>query len=150
MYREWGESSNVRDEPATHIRTQEYASYILEAMQTGKPYKIAGNVMNDGLIGNLPSKACVEVPCLVDANGITPCHVGELPLQCAALNRTNINVQQLVIQAALTGDVESVYHAAMLDPHTAAELSLDDIRGLCGEMLKANSAWLLMFNDIAK
>jgi alpha-galactosidase len=145
MYREWGGAPNRRDEAVTHIRTGEYASYILEAMETGKPYKIAGNVMNEGLIDNLPRKACVEVPCLVDASGILPCHVGELPLQCAALNRTNINVQQLVVHAALTGDVESVYHAAMLDPHTAAELSLSDIRGLCGEMLAANQGWLPMF-----
>jgi len=117
-----------------HQRTHEYASYIIEAMETNVPYKIGGNVMNTGLIPNLPAEACVEVPCLVDRSGITPCYVGNLPPQLAALNQTNINVQLLTIEAALTLKKEHIYHAAMLDPHTSAELSIDDIKALCDDL----------------
>lgn len=125
-----------------HERSQEYASYILEAMETDKPFRIHGNVMNTGLITNLPQKAVVEVPCLVDRSGITPCYVGDLPEQLAALNRTNINMQLLTIEAALTKKKEHIYHAAMLDPHTAAELSIDDIISLCDELIEAHGTYL--------
>ena len=101
-----------------HTRTHEYGSYIMEAMVENKPYKIGGNVINTGLITNLPAKACVEVPCLVDASGIAPVVIGDLPEQCAALNRTNINPQLMTIEAAVTKKKEAVYQAAMLDPHT--------------------------------
>lgn len=126
----------------THSRSREYASHIIEAIVTGVPYKIGGNVLNTHLISNLPEEACVEVPCLVDAGGVTPCHVGRLPLQLAAMNLTNINCQLLTIEAALTKRRETVYQAAMMDPHTAGELSLDDIVSLCDDLLEAHKDWL--------
>ncbi|MCM3040022.1 alpha-glucosidase/alpha-galactosidase [Paenibacillus motobuensis] len=132
-------------ESIEHARTHEYASYIMEAIETNKPFKIGGNVMNTGLITNLPSEACVEVPCLVDASGITPTYVGALPPQLAALNRTNINTQLLTIEAAVTGRKEHIYHAAMLDPHTSAELSIDDIVSLCDDLIAAHGSWLPEF-----
>jgi alpha-galactosidase len=125
-----------------HERTEEYASYLMEAMQTDRPCRIAGNVLNRGLISNLPAEACVEVPCLVDRNGVSPCRVGALPLQLAALNTTSINVQLLAVEAGLTGSRELVYQAALLDPHTAAELSMDDIVALCDELIEAHGRWL--------
>lgn len=128
-----------------HKRSKEYASYIMEAMETNVPFKIGGNVMNTGLITNLPKEACVEVPCLVDRSGISPTFVGDLPPQLAALNRTNINTQLLTIEAAITGKKEHIYHAAMLDPHTAAELSLDDIVALCDDLIEAHGSWLPEF-----
>ncbi|WP_054957970.1 alpha-glucosidase/alpha-galactosidase [Paenibacillus dakarensis] len=128
-----------------HKRSKEYASYIIEAIETNIPYKIGGNVMNTGLITNLPKEACVEVPCLVDRSGITPTYVGDLPPQLAALNRTNINTQLLTIEAAVTGKKEHIYHAAMLDPHTSAELSLDDIAALCDDLIEAHGDWLPKF-----
>ena len=124
----------------THERSHEYASRIMEAIVTNTPYKIGGNVINDGLIDNLPSDACVEVPCLVDGSGITPTKVGKLPLQCAAMNMTNINSQLLTIEAAVSGKREHVYHAAMLEPHTAAELSIEDIIKMCDELMSAHEA----------
>jgi alpha-galactosidase len=128
----------VKNPSLTHERTHEYGSYIMEAMETDVPYRIGGNVLNTGLIPNLPEKAVVEVPCMVDRSGVQGCYVGELPEQLAALNRTNINVQLLTIEAAFTGQREAVYHAAMLDPHTGSELTLDEIRSLCDEMLEAH------------
>ncbi|MCH1640771.1 alpha-glucosidase/alpha-galactosidase [Paenibacillus timonensis] len=125
-----------------HERSHEYASYIMEAIETDIPFKIGGNVMNTGLIPNLPAEACVEVPCLVDASGVTPTYVGNLPPQCAALNRTNINTQLLTIEAAITGKKEHIYHAAMLDPHTSAELSIDDIIAMCDDLIEAHGDWL--------
>ncbi|WP_068498281.1 alpha-glucosidase/alpha-galactosidase [Paenibacillus kribbensis] len=125
-----------------HERSNEYASYILEAIETDRPFAIGGNVMNTGLITNLPKEACVEVPCLVNRGGVTPNFVGDLPPQCAALNRTNINTQLLTIEAAITGKKEHIYHAAMLDPHTSAELSMDDIVSLCDELIAAHGQWL--------
>ena len=125
-----------------HKRTGEYGSYIMEAMETNVPLKIGGNVMNDGLIDNLPQNACVEVPCLVDRNGVQGCYVGALPPQCAAMNMTNINVQLLTIEAALTGSKEHIYHAAMMDPHTAAELPIDRIKAMCDELIKAHGKML--------
>ena len=121
-----------------HTRSHEYASRIVEAMVTNVPYKIGGNVINNGLITNLPADACVEVPCMVDANGILPTYVGALPPQLAAMNITNINPQLLTIEAAVTGKKEHIYHAAMLDPHTAAVLSIDDIVAMCDEMFEAH------------
>ncbi|GMK48419.1 alpha-galactosidase [Paenibacillus glycanilyticus] len=129
-----------------HKRSHEYASHIMEAIETGKPFKIGGNVMNTGLITNLPKEACVEVPCLVDRSGINPTYVGDLPPQLAALNRTNINTQLLTIEAALTQKKEHIYHAAMLDPHTSAELSMDDIVALCDDLIEAHGDWLPRFS----
>lgn len=126
----------------THTRSHEYASYIMEAVVTGKPYKIGGNVLNKGLIENLPADACVEVPCLVDNRGINPCHVGRLPVQCAAMNMTNINTQLLTIEAAVTKDRSYIYQAAMLDPHTAAELNPEDIRNMCDELIEAHGDYM--------
>ncbi|HZK70664.1 MAG TPA: alpha-glucosidase/alpha-galactosidase [Clostridia bacterium] len=140
----WKESREdlINNKDIIHERTYEYASYIIEAMETNIPYKIGGNVLNNGLITNLPSDACVEVPCLVDASGVNPCFIGDLPQQCAALNRTNINVQLLTIEAALTGKKEHIYHAAMLDPHTSSELSIDDIISMCDDLIEAHGDWL--------
>lgn len=137
---EWKRLSEhlVHNPDLTHQRTHEYGSYIMEAIETDVPYRIGGNVMNTGLITNLPSNAVVEVPCLVDRNGVQGCYVGDLPEQLAALNRTNINVQLLTIEAALTHKRETVYHAAMLDPHTSAELTLDQIRSLCDDLIAAH------------
>ncbi|ARF69261.1 alpha-glucosidase/alpha-galactosidase [Paenibacillus larvae subsp. pulvifaciens] len=136
----------VHNKNLEHHRSHEYASYILEAMETNRPYKIGGNVMNTGLITNLPKDACVEVPCLVDASGINPVYIGDLPPQLAALNRTNINTQLLTIEAAITGKKEHIYHAAFLDPHTSSELSLDDIVSLCDDLIEAHGEWLPKFN----
>ena len=124
----------------THRRSREYASRIIEAMTTNIPTKIGGNVLNNGLITNLPHNACVEVPCLVDAMGIHPTVIGDLPEQLAAMNRTNINPQLLTIQAARTRKREDIYMAAMLDPHTSAELSIDDIIAMCDELIEAHQA----------
>ena len=121
-----------------HWRTEEYASHIMEAIVTNKPFKIGGNVLNNGLIDNLPADACVEVPCLVDGHGVHPCHVGRLPVQCAAMNMTNINAQLLTIEAAVTCKKEHIYQAAMLDPHTGAQLSIDDIVKMCDELYEAH------------
>lgn len=126
-----------------HERSHEYASHIMEAVVTGSLYKIGGNVLNaPGLIENLPREACVEVPCMVDSLGIWPVHVGRLPEQLAAMNRTNINPQLLTIEAAVTRKREYIYQAAMLDPHTAAELSIDDIRKMVDELIEAHGSWL--------
>lgn len=122
-----------------HTRSHEYASRIMEAMVTNTPYKIGGNVLNTGLIDNLPADACVEVPCLVDGAGIHPTHVGRLPVQLAAMNMLNINCQLLTIEAAVTGRKEHVYQAAMLDPHTGAELSPDDIISMCDDLIEAHT-----------
>ncbi len=126
----------------SHTRTHEYASYIMEAMVTDKPYKIGGNVINKGLIPNLPAEACVEVPCLVNKYGVQPTVQPPLPLQCAAMNMTNINVQLLTIEAAVTKKKEAIYQAAMMDPHTAAELSIDDIVAMCDDLIEAHKGWL--------
>lgn len=136
-------SRELLDNPElTHKRTGEYGSYIMEAMETDVPYRIGGNVMNTGLITNLPAKACVEVPCMVDRNGVQGCYVGDLPEACAALNRTNINPQILTVEAALTGNRDLVYQAAMLDPHTSAELPIDKIRAMCDDLIEAHGSML--------
>ena len=118
--------------------SDEYGAHIIHALETGEPFRFNGNVMNDGLVDNLPA-CCVEVPCVADSSGITPEPVGALPPQLAALIRTNVNVQELTVEAALTGSRDHVYHAAMLDPHTAAELSLREIHSLVDELLEAHS-----------
>jgi alpha-galactosidase len=123
-------------------RSFEYASTIIRSIETGKPRVVYGNVANEGLIDDLPAGCTVEVPCLVDGNGVQPTHIGALPPQLAALIRTNVNVQELTVEAALTGRREHVYHAAMLDPHTAAELDLDQIHTLVDELIDAHGAWI--------
>ena len=144
---EWEEERNniLKDGKITHERSREYASYIMEAVVTNKPYQIGGNVLNTGLIDNLPSDACVEVPCMINAKGVNPCHVGRLPVQLAAMNQTNINVQLLTIEAARTRDKNYIYQAAMLDPHTAAELNIDDIRSMCDELIEAHGEYMAMY-----
>ena len=132
----------TRNPMLSHHRSREYASHIMEAMETNIPTQIGGNVLNNGLITNLPANACVEVPCLVDRNGVQPTFVGALPEQCAALNRTNINVQILTIEAARTLKKDYIYQAVMLDPHTAAELSIDDIVSMCDDLIVAHGKWL--------
>ena len=124
----------------THTRSREYASHIMEAILTDQPYRIGGNVLNNGLISNLPDEACVEVSCMVDRTGVHPTYVGKLPPQLAAMNMTNINVQLLTIEAAVTGKMEHVYHAAMMDPHTGSQLSTDEIVALCDELRAAHEA----------
>ena len=123
-------------------RSQEYGSSIIHSLETGEPCVVYGNVLNRGLIDNLPQDCCVEVPCLVDKNGIQPTRVGMLPPHLAALIQTNINVQALTVEAALTLKKEHIYHAAMLDPHTAAELGLDQIWSLVDDLLEAHRGWL--------
>lgn len=140
------EKANIlNNKTVMHTRSREYASYIMEAIVTNKPYKIGGNVLNCGLIENLPRDACVEVPCLVDASGISPCHVGRLPVQLAAMNMTNINPQLLTIEAARTRKKETIYQAAMLDPHTAAELNIDDICAMVDELITAHGPYMDMY-----
>ncbi|MDM5461810.1 MULTISPECIES: alpha-glucosidase/alpha-galactosidase [Bacillus cereus group] len=136
----------VNNKALDHVRSKEYGSGIIEAIETNIPFKFNGNILNTGrLISNLPEKACVEVTCIADRSGITPTYVGDLPEQLAALNRTNINTQLLTIEAAITRKREYIYQAAMLDPHTAAELSLDDIVSLCDDLIEAHGEWLPEF-----
>ena len=126
-----------------HQRSREYASYIMESIVTGTPYKIGGNVLNTGnLIENLPADACVEVPCLIDGMGVHPCRAGRLPVQCAAMNMTNVNVQLLTIEAAVTRKKEHIYQAAMLDPHTGSELDPDTIVKLVDDLIETHGNWL--------
>jgi alpha-galactosidase len=141
---EYGQLS--RSDELPHERSQEYASYIMEAIHTGGVFPIGGNVLNrGGLIPNLPADACVEVPCMVDGSGVRPCYAGPLPLQLAAMNMTNITVQLLTIEAARSRRKEHIYHAAMMDPHTQAELSLDDIVKMVDELIDAHGSWLPKF-----
>jgi alpha-galactosidase len=132
---ETGESIEVR-------KTQEYGSYIIDSIETNTPRVIYGNVQNEGLITNLLQGCCVEVPCLVDANGVQPTRIGDLPPQLAAVISTNVNVQYLTVEAALTGERDYVYQAAMLDPHTAAELTLDEIRSLVDDLIEAHGDFI--------
>lgn len=132
----------LNDPQLTHKLSREYGSGIINAIVTDTPYQIGGNVINNGFITNLPGDAVVEVPCLVDRNGIQGTFVGKLPPQCAAMNMTNINVQLLTIEAALTLKRDHIYQAAMLDPHTAAELSIDDIVKLCDDLIDAHGDML--------
>jgi len=125
--------------------SHEYGAQIIHAMETGQPKVVYGNVMNEGLIDNLPRESCVEVPCLVDKNGLQPTRIGSLPPHLAALMQTNINVQALTVEAALTRKREHIYHAAMFDPHTAAELDLGQIWELVDAMMDAHGDWLPPF-----
>ncbi|MDP7137461.1 MAG: alpha-glucosidase/alpha-galactosidase [SAR324 cluster bacterium] len=127
-------------------QSHEYAASIINAMETGVSSIINGNVPNQDIISNLPSDISVEVPCQIDRNGIQPLHVGNLPPQLAALIMTNVNVQQLTVEAAMTGKREYIYHAAMMDPHTAAELSIDEIWKLVDELIEAHGAMLPKFH----
>jgi alpha-galactosidase len=135
----------VHNPTMTHKRSSEYASHVIEAIVTGVPFALGASVLNTGIIPNLPAEAAVEVPCMANRSGISPCYVGPLPEQCAALNRTNINVQLLTIEAALTKKKEYIYHAAMLDPHTSSELPIDKIRDLCDNLIKAHGKMLPRF-----
>jgi alpha-galactosidase len=130
------------DEPVEVHRSHEYGSLIIHSMETGQARVIYGNVANDGLIDNLPQGCCVELPVLVDKSGLQPTKIGTLPPQLAALMQTNINVQSLTVEAALTGNREHVYHAAMLDPHTAAELTLDEIWSLVDDLIEAHGDFI--------
>lgn len=143
----WEKEKNdiLQDGKITHERSHEYASYIMEAIVTGNPYKIGGNVLNDGLIDNLPREACVEVPCLIDGYGIHPCHVGALPVQLAGMNMTNINAQLMTIEAARTRKREDIYRAVMLEPRCAAALSVEDMIAMCDEMIEAHGAYMAMY-----
>ena len=135
--------AKLHDDPElSHTLSKEYGSQIMEAVVTNKPIQIGGNVMNNGLITNLPSDAVVEVPCLVDRNGVQGTFIGDLPTQCAAMNMTNINVQLLTIEAALTLKKDRIYQAALLDPHTAAELPVDKIIKMCDALIDAHGNML--------
>jgi len=126
-----------------HERSREYATHIMESVITNTPYEIGGNVLNsDHMISNLPAEACVEVPCLVNGYGVHPTHVGALPVQCAAMNMTNINVQLLTIEAARTLKKEHIYQAAMLDPHTGSELDIDTIKKMVDDLIVAHGDFL--------
>jgi alpha-galactosidase len=130
------------DDPVEIHRSHEYGSLIIHSIETGQPRVVYGNVRNDDLITNLPDGCCVEVPVLVDKNGLQPTRIGALPPQLAALMQTNINVQSLTVEAALTGKREHVYHAAMLDPHTIAELTLDEIWALVDDLIVAHGDYI--------
>jgi alpha-galactosidase len=138
-------SEEEQDEAAPAVRTHEYGSFVIEAIETGAPVTISGNVPNRGLIDNLPAGCCVEVPCLVDAGGVRPTVVGRMPPQLGAMNRTNVNVQELVVEAALSGSVDAVHHAVALDPLTAAVCTLGQAERMTEEMLEAQRAWLPQF-----
>jgi alpha-galactosidase len=133
------ESTNI------DCRSVEYCSWIMEAVATGKPFRFMGNVYNDGYIDNLPKDACVEVPTFADDTGLRPTRVGKLPPQCAAACMTNVNVQQLTADAALTGDPEHIVHALALDPLTSAVCTLKEIRDLATELLESQRQWLPEF-----
>jgi alpha-galactosidase len=139
------EAQAAGQHPLPQTRSQEFCSYIIEALETNQPVSVSGNVPNTQLITNLPAGCCVEVPCLVDGTGLHPSHIGALPPQLAALNRTNINVQELTVQAALTGNRDYVRHALALDPLTGAICTLDQIRSMAGELLAAEAPWLPQF-----
>jgi len=126
-------------------RSDEYCSYIIHSIETGTPRRINANVKNTGLITNLPQGCCVEVPCLVDRTGIHPCYVGELPPQCAALNRTNINVQELGVKAAVTRDKRAAFHAILVDPLTSALLSIEEVEKMVEEMFEKDKEYLQGF-----
>jgi len=130
------------EEPIELNRSHEYGVDIIYSMETGKPCRINGNVENEGLISNLPYGSCVEVPCLVDKGGVHPCYVGDLPPQCAALNRTNINVQELAVRAALERDRTAALQAIMFDPLTSSILTPGEIERMVDEMFGAEAKWI--------
>lgn len=126
-------------------QSREYAASIINSLETGEPSVIYGNVLNNGLIDNLPQDCAVEVACLVDRNGVQPVKFGNVQPQLAALMRTNVNVQQLTVEALMTENPEYIYHAAYLDPHTSAELDLDQIHDLVDDLRRAHGDWLPKF-----
>jgi len=145
----WEKLRKKLEDPKRKLRvtpSDEYGSLIIHSAETGTPRVIYGNVANHGLIDNLPQGCCVEVPCLVDKNGVQPTEIGTMPPHLAALMQTNINVQSLTVEAALTGKREHIYHAAMLDPHTAAELDLEQIWALVDDLIVAHGDWLPRYN----
>ncbi len=133
------------ESPKITGRSVDYCSYILEAAETDRPFRLNGNVRNDGYITNLPQGCCVEVPIYVDSQGLHPITIGELPVQCAALNQSNVTVQELAVEAALTGDPEYAMQAVAMDPLTSACCTLKEIRDMTGEMLAAERKWLPEF-----
>ena len=142
---DWDEQKAILEDRSQTIevcQSHEYAAAIINGLENGIEVTINGNVANDNLIDNLPGNICVEVPCIINKSGIQPVKVGRLPPHLAALMMTNINVQQLTVEAVLTRKKEHVYHAAMLDPHTAAELSLDDIWSLVDDLLEAHAGMI--------
>ena len=139
----WKEESRALGNQSLDVEeSHEYASSIINSVWTGEPSVIYGNLRNNGCISSLPQNCAVEVPCLVDGNGIQPTVIGELPTQLTALIRTNINVQELTVKALVTEKREHIYHAAMMDPHTAAELDLDQIWSLVDKLTAAHGEWL--------
>ena len=148
--REWEKETGLSVEeaaaPGALARSNEFTTRIMEAIVTGTPYAFHGNVLNHGLITNLPDGCCVEVPCLVDGTGITPCHVGALPPQCAALDRTNVSVHELAVRAVLDRDREAAFHACALDPLTAAVVPLDRLRAMFDELWDAEKDLLGWFD----
>jgi alpha-galactosidase len=149
--RQWAADTGVAGESRAEVpelkRSHEYASAIIEATVTGEPFPFNGNVMNQGLIDDLPEGCCVEVPCVADAEGVHPRRVGALPPQCAALNRSNVAVQELAVQAALERDREAAFHAVALDPLTAAVVPLPEIREMFEEMWEAEGELLDYFDE---
>jgi alpha-galactosidase len=137
--------ADQEDQPAPTVRSEEYGARIIEAIVTHQPIRINGNVPNHGLIDNLPEGCCVEVPCLVDGNGIQPTRIGRLPAHLAGINRTNVSVQEMIVEAARTGDRDAVHHAAQLDPLTAAACTLPQIHAMVDELLEAEAYWLPQF-----
>jgi alpha-galactosidase len=135
-------SLETPDAPFEMERSVEYGSGIIHSMETGVPRVVYANLENDNLITNLPPGCCVEVPCLVEKNGIQPTQIGALPPHLAALMQTNINVQALTVESILTGNREHIYHAAMLDPHTAAELDLDQIWQMVDDLITQHAEWI--------
>ncbi len=141
------ERANIlADGKITHERSHEYACMIMQALTTGEPFTFGGNVLNTGLIDNLPADACVEVLCVANGKGIHPTHVGRLPVQLAGLNMTNVNAQLMTIEAARTRKKEDIYMAAMLDPLTGGELNMDDIVAMCDELIEAHGPYMAMYN----
>jgi alpha-galactosidase len=138
-------AADNEDHPAPTTRSLEYGATIIEAIVTNRLARANCNVPNHGLIENLPEGCCVEVPCLVDGNGVQPTRVGRLPAQLAALNRTNVNVQELIVEAARSADRDAVHHAVMLDPLTSAACTLPQIHAMVDEMLAAQAQWLPQF-----
>jgi len=144
---EWDQQEQdlLSDAPMVCEKSVEYAARIITAIETDTPDVIYGNVLNTQLINNLPANSCVEVPCDVTGKGLTPRAVPDLPMHLAAIMQSNINVQQLTVEALLTGRKEPIYHAAMMDPHTAAELNLDQIWHMVDDLIEAHQGWLPAF-----
>ena len=140
------EFDEIAEQPVPMERSHEYGVHIIEAMETNVPCKVNGNVPNRGLMPGLPDGCCVEVPCLVDSSGVQPCVVDEYPPQLAGLNRTNINVQEMVVEASLTGSVDAVHHAVLLDPLSAAVGTMPQLHHMVDEMLERQACWLPQFN----